>query len=380
MKYNILIKIIIAIVLMGILISIIPLSTAVVDTIASDTLQYSSDAEVTSSATNFALVKSITMTNSYTGSWRIKFDIRDAADGGTPGTTIAKIYKNSIAYGTQRATNSVSYVTYSEDFTSISITSGDTIEIWIYTTSILPVGVAGTQNFRIYFDTPTTDLLSSSVNPTKIFKCQLATISASFNDFGGITAVYANLVSEKAVQPMVPGSGRTRPETQSTNITMSYNGSYWVGTFGNDNTLLWGNRHITYNVIYGTIFEISSPSSIFVHSDKCTGTGVTSYQNLTHGIGTYTNMIANTDIDIISWALYPWVQYWGYLFYVLILFTICSVVYLKTENVTQVLLIGLALLLLGSTTIFIPPEWQNWVIMLIGLAMAGVYYKIFTRE
>ncbi len=223
-------------------------------------------------------------------------------------------------------------------------------------------------------------LTSSSANPTKIFKCGESTISATFSD-AGITSVNAILTSVKAVQPMIVNNGNNNPISQTTVVSLSDNGTYWVGTFGDDSTLLWGERAISYNVTNGTgSYLYSSGQTIFVYSDACTGTGKNSYQNYTTGIGNYTNMLAQGDMDLITWSLYPWVQYWGYLFYVIVLFITVVVIYLKTQNAMHVLFTMLAFLLTIAALGAIPLEFRSWIIAIIALILGAVFYRLFVRD
>ena len=223
-------------------------------------------------------------------------------------------------------------------------------------------------------------LLTSSASPDKIFKCGESTISANFSD-AGITSVNAILTSMKAVQPMIVNNGNNNPIMQSTTVALSYNGTYWVGTFGDDSTLLWGERAISYNVTNGTgSYLYSSGQTVFVYSDECTGTGKNSYQNYTTGIGTYTNMLVQNDTNIIVWSLYPWIQYWGYLFYVVVLFITVIVIYLKTQNAMHVMFTMLAFLLTIAALGAIPLEFRSWIITIIALILGAVLYRLYVRD
>ena len=128
---------------------------------ASNVIQYSSDAEDSDAGNDYVPLKSITMTDSYTGSWRISFQLRN--DNNTT-LTYGKIYRNGVAYGTEHTTTSDTYTEYSEDFSSINITAGDTMELW----GKNPPGadIIFVQDFRIKFD-----LLAS--NLVLVFKHQI---------------------------------------------------------------------------------------------------------------------------------------------------------------------------------------------------------------
>jgi hypothetical protein len=224
-------------------------------------------------------------------------------------------------------------------------------------------------------------LLTSSATPTSIFKCGASTITSTVSDTG-ITSFNATLSSLRPVQPMMPGSGRTGFETQSTIINMTNISGVWTGTFGNDATLLWGTRSITYNVTNTTGSHVySSSTTLFVYSDACVGTNKQNYTQINPtGMGNYTSRLWTSDMNLLTFALYPWIQYWGYLFYLLVIGTIVSVLYLKTQNIVQPLVIGLLLLLLAAGTTIVPPTWRNGIVFLIALMLTVIYYRLFTRE
>jgi len=108
----------------------------------SDTLLQSADTEQTTNSTTYVLKKSIQVHRS--GKYRVKFDLKDQYHINS--TAYGRIYRNGIAWGTERSQNSNgAYVTYSED---VYFARGDTIDIYIkngnasYTTYV--------RNFRIY--------------------------------------------------------------------------------------------------------------------------------------------------------------------------------------------------------------------------------------
>lgn len=77
---------------------------------------------------SFVLMKTITINtlNRTPSTTRIKFDLYRT---GFFGEVKGRIYKNGAPFGTERATNSDSAITYSED---LSFEQGDTIELWLY--------------------------------------------------------------------------------------------------------------------------------------------------------------------------------------------------------------------------------------------------------
>lgn len=91
--------------------------------------------------TSYALKKTITL--GYIGNTTsiiVSFDLRGHV--GTSSTGYAKIYKNGAPVGTERTNSSDTYSTFSE---TISVASGDTIELWGKT----PNTNYGIQNFRL---------------------------------------------------------------------------------------------------------------------------------------------------------------------------------------------------------------------------------------
>lgn len=116
--------------------------------IASETIRYSSDASASVTTASYVKYKELTMTNSYTGSWRITFDLfGDPYYTGQLG--FGRIYKNGVAYGIERSNaETEGLVNYSEDFTNISITSGDLIQLYGKRNGLLSY----LENFRIKFD------------------------------------------------------------------------------------------------------------------------------------------------------------------------------------------------------------------------------------
>lgn len=124
--------------------------------IASDTIQYSANAE-NWSCLNWVWQKAaqLTMEYNYIGSLRITFDLCGDPEPNIddcPGYNcegFGRIYKNGVPYGDEVSDFGVGiYTTYTQDFTNIDISSGDTIELW-YKTAAFCVGA---KNFRIRFN------------------------------------------------------------------------------------------------------------------------------------------------------------------------------------------------------------------------------------
>jgi len=225
-------------------------------------------------------------------------------------------------------------------------------------------------------------LTSSGANPNKIFKCQTTTISANFSDFAAITAVSVTLINEP-----VRVNGILQYNVTTLSMTDAGSGT-WTVSFGGNPNMLRGRRTMSFSVTAGATTSVGSASTVLVYSDTCTGT-VTSYTGVSSGLGRYTNMIysgqfsflgTSLETSIVGWALFPWVEVWGYLFYVLVVFTVCTTVYLKTQNITQPLVIGIFLLLIFSATAVVEPVYRQWVVFIIALCLTALYYKIFVRD
>ena len=136
-------------------------NTGIIHIAASSNVKYSSNDWALTSANNWTKVKEIIVTESYIGSWRISFEFAgdynyDCSVGDCPGW--AQIYKNGLPYGTIRSNATYENLYYSEDFTGISITNGDKIQIYAYTQQT----TAAVVNFAILFDYPPGDAYFTS--------------------------------------------------------------------------------------------------------------------------------------------------------------------------------------------------------------------------
>jgi hypothetical protein len=113
------------------------------DVVASDDLLFSADTERTTTSTTYVLVKRITV--QFPGTLRIKFDMRSSSDGAGADVK-GRIYKNTVAIGTEQQRNSSTYGTYSEDISGWL--PGDRCELYH---KILAAGpTCYVRNFRIY--------------------------------------------------------------------------------------------------------------------------------------------------------------------------------------------------------------------------------------
>jgi len=125
--------------------------------VASNSVQYSDDTEYqTASYAVPVKLSELTVTDLYTGSWRIYFEMINYE---IDGSAWVQIYKNGTAYGTLQESPGGDYSSRSEDFTSINITSGDKIQLYGYLDEVAGYGTTRVKNFRIEFDLPSTAAL-----------------------------------------------------------------------------------------------------------------------------------------------------------------------------------------------------------------------------
>ena len=117
--------------------------------VASDNLKFSDDTETTyaiGSSAPYAKKRAIRVYRN--GNVRVAFDgIRVEMNA-----FYAKIYIDGVAVGTERTLSST-YQTFTEDF---AVAANSTIEIWVNNT-IDSSGSIKLRNFRLYFDTTTTE-------------------------------------------------------------------------------------------------------------------------------------------------------------------------------------------------------------------------------
>lgn len=217
-------------------------------------------------------------------------------------------------------------------------------------------------------------LSNSTVVPNKIFKCQPATIYANFSDFAAITDVW--VFPNKTV--MLNGSyvlGYNR--IQMTN----FGGGQYRVAFGNNASLIYGNKTLTFQVYEGaTVSYNETTTYVVVFSDTCTGTGLTNYTALNgsfSNFGNYTSRLwTNPNYTLLDFAIQPWTDYWGYFFYLFIIGIVASSVYQKSQNIWQPILVaftGLAALV-GTTAV--PPEFRNYIVLLLGIGFGAVVYRL----
>jgi len=111
---------------------------------ASDVLQSSADTERSETGTSYTLNKSVLIKSG--GTIRVKFDLKHSPAGRTAG----RIYVNDVAIGTERQTESETYITYSED---ITVAPFDYIQVYVKAVDTgSGSGTSYIENFRLYYN------------------------------------------------------------------------------------------------------------------------------------------------------------------------------------------------------------------------------------
>ena len=124
---------------------------------ASDVLKNSDDTEKSNNQTSYTKIKEIKVNEAYSGTIRIKFDLKSA----TTANAYAKIYKNGVAIGTERINATMTYVTYSEDL-SLALVANDLLQVYAH-------GIPSTyyvKNFRFYYSDQATQLGAYTLETT----------------------------------------------------------------------------------------------------------------------------------------------------------------------------------------------------------------------
>lgn len=214
---------------------------------------------------------------------------------------------------------------------------------------------------------------TSGVSRDKMFKCQASTISANFT--GAITSVtvYVNNTAPVLIGGVFTDSKETFAMTDN-------GGGHWSYAYGNNPAIVWGIKQIAFDVLSGGQDYIEySGSTILVYSDTCTGVNIQGQQNLSTSTGNYTKRLWTGELNIFTFALAPWLEYWGYLFYIIVIFWIATIVYMKNQNITHPLIILFVSLGVLATTTWLPPEYKQYIIMILGLGLGGLLYRIFKQ-
>lgn len=208
-------------------------------------------------------------------------------------------------------------------------------------------------------------LTSNTVSTYRIFKCQPVTYTATF-DGGYVADVFVNLT---------PTNGYPVESYLMANL----GGGSYSYTYGNDPTLHWGNKSISYYQATGGI-ETTTNNFTFVYSDACTGANIGGYQNVSYrqsGFGNYTRTLFSGEKNLIEFAVQPYLNYFGNLIYLIMLFGFCGILYIKNQHIIQPLMLaflGLTTLALSS---LVPPSFKTFVLLLMAASMAAIFYKLF---
>lgn len=209
---------------------------------------------------------------------------------------------------------------------------------------------------------------SFNTTPHKIFKCQASIISANYSGSGSIVSVDA-LINTSRI-------GLSETLTLTNNSNGNYSGSY-----GNDNTIQWGNKTVSFLVTTaGGTYINSSTAYVFVYSDVCTGTNIQSYKNVSlrsGGFGNYTRPLFTGEKNLLEFAIQPFLDYWGAAIYLLMMFTICGVIYIKNQSVIQPLMIAFITVAVLVSSNLIPAPYKNYILIFMGVALTAVFWRVF---
>lgn len=206
---------------------------------------------------------------------------------------------------------------------------------------------------------------SSSSHPSKIFKCQASTIYANLSDFVAVTD--ANVIMDN------------NQGGDDLNYTMNdLGGGQWRYIFGNDNTTRWGNYSLSFRIVDAAGPHTNTTSSyVFVYSDDCTGSDIS---NISIGIGNYTNRLMNNNANPILYTAQPYVDYWDFvpgLFYILLVFLLVSVTYIKNQHIGAPLLVGVIMVGELVTFYIVPPEVKLWIGVVMAASIVAILWKVF---
>lgn len=98
---------------------------------ASDSLKQSNTNDSYTESTSYVKLRETELDEAFYGAMRVKFSMRLNTSSGGYG----RLYKDSIAWGTERYQTDYNEVTYSQDFTSLSLSSGTLIQVYAKNTS-----------------------------------------------------------------------------------------------------------------------------------------------------------------------------------------------------------------------------------------------------
>lgn len=188
-----------------------------------------------------------------------------------------------------------------------------------------------------------------------------STIPANFSDYASIRSFWLKLTTKH--------SGAI----EEYNMTNSGSGRYDY-VYGNNNQTAWGNKSVSFIVNEGGVnYTNTSTSYVFVYSDDCIGTN---FSNISIGIGNYTNRL-QTGTGFLEWFVTPYTEYWGSSFYIIILFVVIGMIYIKNQDVSQPILMGFIGLAALASSILIPESMRNYIMLIMGVALAAIFWKVF---
>jgi hypothetical protein len=154
-------------------------------------------------------------------------------------------------------------------------------------------------------------------------------------------------------------------------------GGLFVYYYGNDPGMLWGNKTIAFKADTNPTINTTG-DHIFVYSDECTGTDIQSYHNTSFrgSFGNYTGALFSGTQNILEFARAPFLAKIGNIIYIMIMFLICVVIYIKTQSVMSPLIITFvtAASLVGSG--LIPDEFRNYMLLLTAAATAAIFWRL----
>lgn len=205
-------------------------------------------------------------------------------------------------------------------------------------------------------------LTGSNSSPHKIFKCQPSTLNATVT--GAVGGVFVNLT---------PSNGFPIESY----LMVNTGGDEFAYTYGNDNTLNWGNKSLSF---YNAGVEFTTNRFVFVYSDACTGANIGGYQNVsyrTSGFGNYTRTLFSGEKNLIEFATQPYLDYFGFSIYLLMLFAFSAILYIKNQSIMQPLMLaflGLTTLALSS---LVPVQFKTYILLIMAVATAAIFYRLF---
>jgi len=226
--------------------------------VASNNIKYSNDTEII--FTDLALTEKqiISITESYSGSWKISFDLFGYAIQNAH----AQIYKNNVPYGTFQTTAGYGYTTFTQTFSNINILQGD-ISLYAYLDPPAS-STSKTRNFRISFDYDYTNYTPTLTYPTNgstlsfNFPPQVSDINFTWTPIG--SSGYQIQVAEDAGFSLI----EVDTTTTSNYSVQSIDGGthYWRVRTYNDAGATLGNWSDTFSFLFTEVSPSVSGAAI----------------------------------------------------------------------------------------------------------------------